>query len=201
MTNIKRKGTSTGSGDVIVLSFDWAEGYLELPHAKDMPVGVQARLASLDPSTADLSDLLSIIIDGVGPAEAEFLESLTVEEFADVIEAWAERGVAINELDNQAGEGEDEGAPHLCAVHEARDYLDELLSLGLFGGDELARIEAARELFDDNVLADPESIELLEPIAEAVLDTENPVYSEAGFRRLALTVVEQLGVLIARALD
>ena len=199
MTNIKRKGTSTGSGDVIVLSFDWAEGYLELPHAKDMPVGVQARLASLDPGTADLSDLLSIIVDGVGPAEAEFLESLTVEEFADVIEAWAERGVAINELD-MAGEDEEE-APHLCAVHEARDYLDELLSLGLLGGDELARVEAARELFDDSVLADPESIELLEPIAEVVLDHENPVYSEAGFRRLALTVVEQLGVLIARALD
>lgn len=198
MTNIKRKGTSTGSGDVIVLSFDWAEGYLELPHAKDMPVGVQARLASLDPSTADLSDLLSIIIDGVGPAEAEFLESLTVEEFADVIEAWAERGVAINRLDGLEGEGE--GAPHLCAAHEARDYLDELLSLGLFEGDELARIEAARELFDDSALEDPEGPELLEPIAEAVLDPENPVYSEAGFKQVALAVVEQLGVLIARRL-
>lgn len=201
MTNIKRKGTSTGSGDVIVLSFDWAEGYLELPHAKDMPVGVQARLASLDPSTADLSDLLSIIVDGVGPAEAEFLESLTVEEFADVIEAWAERGVAINELDMAGEEEEEEGAPHLCAVHEARGYLDYLLELGLYDGKDLARIEAARELFDDNVLEDPESIDLLEPIAEAVLDPETPVYSEAGFKRLALTVVEQLGVLIARTLD
>lgn len=168
MTNIKRKGTSPGSGDVIVLSFDWAEGYLELPHVKDMPVGVQARLASLDPRTADLASLLNIIVDGVGPAEAEFLESLTAEEFADVLEAWAERGLAINELD-MVGEGDDEGAPHLCAVHEARNYLDGLLGLSL-PEDQGARVKAARELFDDNVLADPESIELLEPIAEVVLD-------------------------------
>lgn len=178
---IKRKDRPE---EPVVLMFDWAEGYIELPRMDRMSIEASAMLEESE-STADVLHALG---RGLPESTFDFIMTLNAEEFNEFLQAWTQRTIELSQLDEQPEESEATVAsitsdrPTDAVLRMAAREQATVDKLGLTA-QQLGQLNAAEQFFRE--CSDEGLTEFSDIVAEKILEAGAQLHTKEAADAIA----------------